>query len=105
MHKDRTRTILVEACKLTLDKAFDVCRITDDTRVEMRKLKVNDELSAVYKMKVKARARIKITESKDQRPTYRQEEHVLEHVEKTSGATMSSLWKRMAQLQKVQSFC
>ena len=48
----------------------------------MCKLKVNEEVTAVYKMKANAREGIKMPAKKDQRPTHSQEEHVLEKVGK-----------------------
>ena len=44
---DRTRRRLFETQKLTLDKAAHLCWLTEDTKTEMRKMKINEEVSAV----------------------------------------------------------
>ena len=75
LDNDRTRRRLFETKKLTLDKAVNLCRLTEDTETEMRKMKVNEEVSAVYKMKAKTRTHVKTPASKSQGPTYNQAEH------------------------------
>ena len=45
----RTRRRLFETQKLTLDKAVNLCRLAEDTETEMRKMKVNEEVSALPK--------------------------------------------------------
>ena len=76
LDNDRTRRRLFETQKLTLDKAVNLCRLTEDTETEMRKMKVNEEVSAVYKMKAKTRTHVKTPASKSQGPTYNQAEHM-----------------------------
>ena len=58
---DRTRRRLFETQKLTLDKAVTLCRLTEDTETEMRKMKINEEVSAVYKMKANTRTQCQNT--------------------------------------------
>ena len=76
LDNDRTRRRLFETQKLTLDKAVNLCRLMEDTQTEMRKMKVNEEVSAVYKMKAKTRTHVKTPASKSQGPTSSQEEHM-----------------------------
>ena len=49
LDNDRTRRSLFKTQKLTLDKAVNLCRLTEDSETEMRKMKINEEVSAVYK--------------------------------------------------------
>ena len=78
LDNDRTRRRLFETQKLTLDKAVNLCRLTEDTETEMRKMKINEEVSAVYKTKSKTRTHVKTPAKKSQGPTYSQEEHMCE---------------------------
>jgi len=55
LNSEKTRRRLFESQNLTLEKAITLCRITEDTEEDMRKLKLNEEVSAVYKTKPKAR--------------------------------------------------
>ena len=74
LDNDRTRRRLFETQKLTLDKAVNLCRLTEDTETEMRRMKINEEVSAVYKTKV--RTHDKTPAKKSQGPTYSQADHV-----------------------------
>ena len=53
-----------------------MCRLSEDTETAMRKMKVNEEVSAVYKTKAKTRTHVKTPAKKSQGPTYSQEEHI-----------------------------
>lgn len=63
---ERTRRRLFERESLTLDKAIDMCRLAEDTEEEMRKLKINEEVNAVYKTKPKAHEKAKTFANKSQ---------------------------------------
>ena len=76
LDNDSTRRRLFETQQLTLDKAVNLCRLTEDMETEMRKMKVNEEVSAVYKMKAKTRTHVKTPANKSQGPTSSQEEHM-----------------------------
>ena len=76
LDNDRTRRRLFETQKLTLDKAVNMCRLTEDTETEMRKMKINEEVSAVYKMKAKTRTHVTTPAIQPQGRTYSQEEHM-----------------------------
>ena len=56
---EKTRRRLFEAKNLTLEKAINLCRISEDTEGEMRKLKLNEGINAVYKAKSQGKARPK----------------------------------------------
>ena len=49
----------LEAKNLTLEKAINLCRIFEDTEGEMRKLKLNERINAVYKAKPQGKVRPK----------------------------------------------
>ena len=51
LDEEKTRRRLFEAKHLTLEKAIVLCRLSEDTEGEMRKLKINEEVNAVYKAK------------------------------------------------------
>ena len=72
LDNDRTRRRLFETQKLTLDNAVNLCRLTEDTDTEMRKMKINEEVSAVYKTKSKTRTHVNTPAKKSQGPTYSQ---------------------------------
>ena len=59
LDNDRTRRRLFETQKPTLGKAVNLCRLTEDTETEMRKMKIKEDVSAVYKMKAKTRTQVK----------------------------------------------
>ena len=76
LDNESTRRRLFETQQLTLDKAVNLCRLTEDMETEMRKMKVNEEVGAVYKMKAKTRTHVKTPANKSQGPTSSQEEHM-----------------------------
>ena len=76
LDNDRTRRRLFETQKLTLDKAVNLCSLTEDTETEMRKLKINEEVSAVYKTKAKTRTHVKTPAKMSQGSTYSQDDHM-----------------------------
>ena len=49
LDQDRLMTRLFESDSLKLENAICMCRLAKDTEAEMRKLHVNEEVSAVYK--------------------------------------------------------
>ena len=83
LDNDLTRRRLFETQKLTLDKAVNLCRLTEDTETEMRNMKINEEVSAVYKTKAKTRTHVKTPAKKSQGPTYSQEEHMCDKCGRT----------------------
>ena len=54
LNSEKTRRRLFETQKLTLEKVITLCRLTEDTKEDMPKLKLNEEVSVVYKTKPKA---------------------------------------------------
>ena len=58
IHMSHSRR-LFEAKNLTLEKAINLCRISEDTEGEMRKFKLNERINAVYKAKPQGKARPK----------------------------------------------
>lgn len=53
LDQERTRRRLFETKNLDLEKAITLCRLAEDTEGEMRKLKLNEEVQAVYKTRQK----------------------------------------------------
>ena len=58
LDQERTRRRLFETENLTLDKAIGICRLAEDTEVEMKKLHLNEEVSALYRHKPKNRTKV-----------------------------------------------
>ena len=57
LDQERTRRRLFETENLTLDKAIGMCRLAEDTEVELKKLHLNEEVSALYRQKPKNRTK------------------------------------------------
>ena len=51
LDQERTRRRLFETENLTLDKVIGMCRLAEVIEVEMKKLHLNEEVSALYKQK------------------------------------------------------
>ena len=55
---NRSDVAIFETENLNLDKAIGICRLAEDTEVEMKKLHLNEEVSAPYRQKRKNRTKV-----------------------------------------------